>query len=185
LFANYFNSVDNGVSSGVTAVMIKAGDNYIRSGTAAAVATFISGQSMNISGSSTSCSGNAATATTATTANALNASNSYTAVSFIASSDERLKANWRALPANFVEQLAEVKHGTYDRVDQELTQDGVSAQSLQSLLPNSVIKGEDGKLSVAYGNAALVSAIQLAQRVVEQDAKIARLEKLVAKLLEG
>jgi hypothetical protein len=37
--------------------MGKFGDNYYRSGTAAAVATFISGQTMNISGSSTSCSG--------------------------------------------------------------------------------------------------------------------------------
>jgi hypothetical protein len=105
--------------------------------------------------------------------------------SFIANSDESLKTNWRDLPADFVEQLAVVKHGTYDRVDIDLTQDGVSAQSLQPLLQNSVLKGEDGKLSVAYGNAALVSAIQLAQRVVEQDAKIARLEKLVAKLIEG
>ena len=66
IFNTYFNSTDNSVASGVTAVMVKSGDSYLRSGTAAAIATFISGQSMNISGSSTSCSGNAATATTAT-----------------------------------------------------------------------------------------------------------------------
>jgi len=41
-------------------------DYYIRSFTAAAVASLLSGQTMNINGSSTSCSGNAATATTAT-----------------------------------------------------------------------------------------------------------------------
>ena len=51
--------------------MVKAGDNYLRTGTAAAVATFISGQSMNISGSSTSCSGNAATATSSPLVSAL------------------------------------------------------------------------------------------------------------------
>jgi hypothetical protein len=68
IFNNYFNSTDNAITSGVTAIMSKASDNYYRSASAAAVATFISGQSMNISGSSTSCSGNAATATTATTA---------------------------------------------------------------------------------------------------------------------
>jgi hypothetical protein len=62
---NYFNSTDN-VATGMTYVMGKFGDNYLRSATAATVATFISGQTMNISGSSTSCSGNAATATTAT-----------------------------------------------------------------------------------------------------------------------
>jgi hypothetical protein len=61
----------------------------------------------------------------------------------------------------------------------------VSAQSLQSLLPHSVLSGEDGKLSVAYGNAALVSAVELAKRVVEQDARIARLESLVAQLTKG
>jgi hypothetical protein len=38
---------------------------------------------------------------------------------------------------------------------------------------------------VAYGNAALVSAIQLAQRVVEQDKRIAKLEAFVAQLTNG
>ena len=102
-----------------------------------------------------------------------------------ASSDETLKTNWRELPADFVEQLSKVKHGTYDRIDESLTQDGVSAQSLQNTMPNSVLRGADGKLSVAYGNAALVSAIELAIRVVDQEKRIARLEALVAKLTQG
>ena len=50
----YFNSSDSSAGSGVTAVMVKTGSNYLYSGTAAAVATFLSGQSMNISGSATS-----------------------------------------------------------------------------------------------------------------------------------
>jgi hypothetical protein len=45
IFNNYFNSTDNSVASGVSAVMVKAGDNYYRSGTAAAVRTFLTGQS--------------------------------------------------------------------------------------------------------------------------------------------
>jgi hypothetical protein len=61
---NYFNSTDNSQSSGVTAIMVKSGDNYLRSGTAQAVATFISGTTMNIVGSSST----ATSATTATTA---------------------------------------------------------------------------------------------------------------------
>ena len=105
--------------------------------------------------------------------------------SVIHNSDESLKTNWRELPDDFVDLLALVKSGTYDRLDQELTQDGVSAQSLQPLLPNSVLMGVDGKLSVAYGNAAMVSSIELAKRIVEQDKKIARLEALVLKLIEG
>jgi hypothetical protein len=103
--------------------------------------------------------------------------------SVIANSDESLKTNWRDFPLDFVEQLANVKHGTYDRLDMNLTQDGVSAQSLQKLLPFSVIQGDNGKLSVAYGNASLVSAIELSKRILEQDAKIAKLEKLVANLM--
>ena len=93
-------------------------------------------------------------------------------------SDETLKTNWRDLPADFVERLAKVKHGTYDRVDVDLTQDGVSAQSLQPLLPNSVVQDSNGKLSVAYCNDALVAAIALAERVVQ-------LEAVVAKLTQG
>ena len=87
-------------------------------------------------------------------------------------SDERYKTNWRGYAVNFVEQLANLKHGTYDRTDEVLTQDGVSAQSLQSLLPNSVSTDAEGRLSVNYGGAALVSAIQLAQRVVELEARL-------------
>lgn len=46
-------------------------------------------------------------------------------------SDERLKKNWRNLPNNFVELLSKVKYGIYDRIDQKITQVGVSAQSLE------------------------------------------------------
>ena len=105
------------------------------------------------------------------------------AAAFSATSDETLKTNWRNFSSNFIEELSKVKSGTYDRVDVELTQDGVSAQSLQTILPNSVTEGKDGKLSVNYGNAALVSSIELAKRVVEQDKRIAELEKLVSKLI--
>jgi hypothetical protein len=101
-----------------------------------------------------------------------------------ANSDESLKINWRGYSEDFVEQLAKIKHGTYDRIDVELTQDGVSAQSLQKLLPNSVLKNEDGILSVAYGNAALVSVIKLAELVVKQNERIATLEALVNKLAD-
>ena len=65
-----------------------------------------------------------------------------------------------------------------------MTQDGVSAQSLQPLLPHSVLEGADGNLSVAYGNAALVSAIELAKLAVAQEARIAALEAAVAQLMK-
>lgn len=89
-----------------------------------------------------------------------------------ASSDERFKTNWRGYAPDFVEQLAAIKHGTYDRTDQNLTQDGVSAQSLQLLLPSSVLTGADGRLSVNYGGAAMVSAVELAKRVVALETRL-------------
>jgi hypothetical protein len=96
-----------------------------------------------------------------------------------ANSDESLKTNWRGYSDDFVEQLAKIKHGTYDRLDVELTQDGVSAQSLQTLLPHSVLVGENGILSVAYGNAALVSVIKLAERLLAAESRIEQLEQLL------
>ena len=60
---NYFNSTDDVSTGTISHIMAKFGDNYFRSATAAKVAAFISGQSMNISGSSTSTTGNAATVT--------------------------------------------------------------------------------------------------------------------------
>lgn len=42
-FAQYFNSSDNAIGSGVTSIMAKASDNYFRSANANAVATFLNG----------------------------------------------------------------------------------------------------------------------------------------------
>ena len=115
----------------------------------------------------------------------LNVTTLYASANVTAYSDERVKTNWRVLDKTFVGNLAKVKAGIYDRTDTELTQVGVSAQSLQSVLPNAVIEDEDGKLSVVYGHAALVSAVELAKEVVSLNARIARLETLLSKLIEG
>jgi hypothetical protein len=80
-------------------------------------------------------------------------------------SDERLKKDWSSVGSDFVERLAEVKSGTYTRIDSGLRQAGASAQDMQKLLPEVVQDGEH--LSLAYGNAALVAAIELAKQVVE------------------
>ena len=116
-----------------------------------------------------------------------NGANFIAAGNVTAYSDERVKTNWRPLAPDFIEQLADLKHGIYDRTDTEtaVTQVGVGAQSLQKFLPEAIVIVGNDELSVAYGNAALVSAIQLAQRVVEQDARIAKLEALVAQLTKG
>jgi len=102
-----------------------------------------------------------------TTAGNLNTVGDFTATGNVtANSDERLKQNWRDLPLDFLERLAEVKMGIYDRKDTGETQAGVSAQAMRALLSPVVREGTDGMLSVAYGNAALVAAIKLASEVV-------------------
>lgn len=97
-------------------------------------------------------------------------------------SDENLKTDWSNLPVDYVEQLSKLLSGTFTRKDTNERQAGVGAQSLQKFLPEVVIKGVH--LSVAYGNAAMVSAVELAKRVVEQDARIAKLEERLSKLLD-
>jgi hypothetical protein len=100
-------------------------------------------------------------------------------------SDERLKKDWVDLPKNYVEQLAKVKVGTYTRIDGEkLRQVGVSAQSLRPLLPEAVIEAEDDfkTLSVAYGNAAMASAVELAKEVVSLKQQLAAVLERLNKL---
>ena len=84
-------------------------------------------------------------------------------------SDERLKKDWTPVVSDFVERLAQVKSGTYTRIDSGERQAGASAQDMQKLLAEAVNTGsdEDKTLSLAYGNAALVAAIELAKQVVE------------------
>ena len=93
-----------------------------------------------------------------------------------ASSDERLKQNWRTLDSLFLNDLASVKVGIYERKDSGVTQVGVSAQSLKEVLPQAVLEGTDGMLSVAYGNAALAAAVLLAQEVTALKQKVQALE---------
>jgi hypothetical protein len=102
-------------------------------------------------------------------------------------SDERLKKNWRSMPINYVTRLAQVKVGIYERIDEkDATQVGVSAQSLQELLPEAIMTANDDMktLSVSYCNAALASSVELAKEVVDLRARVAILESLISKLID-
>jgi len=97
-------------------------------------------------------------------------------------SDERLKTNWRPMPESFVERLAAVRVGIYDRTDgEQITQVGVSAQSLQAVLPEAITTAADemGTLSVSYGNAAMASAVELAKELVALKHKVTELESRI------
>jgi hypothetical protein len=91
-------------------------------------------------------------------------------------SDERLKKDWEDLPNNFIESLAELKIGTYTRIDSEERQVGASAQGLQKFLKEAVQTDADGMLSVNYGGAALASAAELAKYVTALEKRIQQLE---------
>ena len=98
------------------------------------------------------------------------------AVSHVSSSDERLKTDWEDLPVDFIENLAKVKHGNFTRIANSNKEVGVSAQSLKPVLPRSVLENDEGMLSVNYGSAALVAAIELAKQVMELKQEIALLK---------
>ena len=101
----------------------------------------------------------------------LDNSGNFTATGNVtAYSDERLKKDWTDLADDFIAKLAQVKVGTYTRIDTGERQVGVSAQSLQPVVPEAVLQGEH--LSVAYGNAALAACVMLARRVQELEAKL-------------
>jgi hypothetical protein len=98
-----------------------------------------------------------------------------TATVHTSNSDERLKENWTDVAPDFVSKLAQVKHGVFSRKDSGNREPGVGAQSFMTLLPEAVVEGADGYLSVNYGGAALVAAIELAKVVERLQVEIAEL----------
>jgi hypothetical protein len=86
-------------------------------------------------------------------------------------SDEALKTNWRGFPDDFIEQLAQVQNGIYDRIDRQQTQVGVGAGSLQKVMPDAIEK-RNGLLGVSYGNAAMAAVIELAKRFVSLEKQL-------------
>jgi len=77
-------------------------------------------------------------------------------------SDDCLKENREPLGNYPFHHLQSIR---YRRKDTGAIQVGISAQSLREVLPECVIEAEDGTLSVDYGRAALVVALQLAREL--------------------
>lgn len=87
-------------------------------------------------------------------------------------SDERFKEDWSTMPGDLLEQLSSVLRGTYtDKRTGERCL-GVGAGSLRKIILEATQEDEKGFLSVSYGNAALVVALEIADRLL-------RLEKFV------
>lgn len=98
-------------------------------------------------------------------------------------SDESLKTDWKTLPNTFLNDLAGLKSGEFTRIDTGEIQVGIGAQSLQKFLRHAVVENANGLLSVNYGAAAMVSSVELAKKVLEQDKRIAELERLISKII--
>jgi hypothetical protein len=90
-------------------------------------------------------------------------------------SDERLKKDWSPIYDGFVDRLAVIRAGTYTRIDSGERQAGVSAQAMRELLPEVVSEDNEGTLALAYGNAAMVSAVELAKELVALKNEVAEL----------
>lgn len=88
------------------------------------------------------------------------------------SSDERLKKKWKTFGKDFVERLAKIKSGTFERKKSKERQVGVGAQSLQALIPEAVQSDGKGYLSVSYGQAAMVACVELAKEVTRLKALV-------------
>lgn len=108
---------------------------------------------------------------TLTDAGALTAAGDITAFS-----DEKLKSDWKDLPRDFIRQLASI------RLSGSFTKDGtrhvgVGAQSLQEIMPDAV--GWDSTneiMTVAYGNAAMATCVELARKVVDLERRLDQVE---------
>lgn len=92
-------------------------------------------------------------------------------------SDERLKSNIVKID-NALEKVSELNGYTFDRTDIDCDrQTGVIAQEVLEVLPEAVIKNENGIYSVAYGNMVglLIEAIKEQQQQIDNLRKAANL----------
>jgi hypothetical protein len=89
-----------------------------------------------------------------------------------------------------VEQIAAMPAVIFEWLDKDLKDVdpgehvGTLAQEWQKILPQAVSEQKDGTLTMGYGEAALVSVITLARRVLKLERRVSKLEKEITKLKE-
>jgi hypothetical protein len=97
-------------------------------------------------------------------------------------SDENLKEDWSPLPDDFLARWANVKHGTYTRILSGQRQAGLSAQSVQCILPEAVLMNADGYLSLNYGAVAAVATVALAEQLLRMQSQLEILQSRLTTL---
>ena len=99
-------------------------------------------------------------------------------------SDERLKTNWIAMDSDFIERWSQVKCGSFDRTDINTRQVGLSAQSVQPILPEAITVDDNKLLSLNYGAVAAVATVELSKRVIELEKTVDQLLDLIKNLVK-
>ena len=105
-----------------------------------------------------------------TTGGVLTVASSITAGGDItAFSDARVKENIETID-NALDKVTQLRGVEYTRIGAEERSIGVIAQEVQEVLPEVVREGQDGMLSVAYGNitGVLIEAIKEQQKQIEE-----------------
>jgi hypothetical protein len=97
-------------------------------------------------------------------------------------SDERLKRDWAPLQDDFLLQWAGVRCGTYTRTVSGERQVGLSAQSVQRIIPEAVLMNADSYLSLNYGAAAAVATVALAEKLLSMQQVISDLQNRLTEL---
>ena len=102
-------------------------------------------------------------------------------------SDASVKENIKTIE-NALDKVLALRGVTYTRIDLEDKSEkiGVIAQETREVVPQVVSEGEDGKLSVAYGNLGglFIEAIKNQQTLIHsQQSQIDELKELVNQLL--
>ena len=98
----------------------------------------------------------------------------------VVSSDATLKENWRDLNYS-VADIAKTTAGIFDWKDGRGTSAGSKAQDWKALVPQ-LVHGEEGSMTLAYGQVALLNTILLARRSESHEERIKQLEDENAQL---
>ena len=98
----------------------------------------------------------------------------------VVSSDLSLKTNLQPVTYT-VQDIAKARAVTFDWKDGRGHSAGSIAQDWKEIVPE-LVHGEEGNMTLAYGQIALINTILLAKHETEQDKEIAKLKKEVARL---
>lgn len=98
----------------------------------------------------------------------------------VISSDATLKTNWKELNYT-VKDIANVKIGIFDWKDGHGTSAGSVAQDWKKLVPE-LVHGDEGNMTLAYGQIALLNTVLLARHEDEQDKEIKELKEKIKEL---